>query len=195
MKKLKNKKGFTLIETMAALLVLVFLVVGMGHGMDAAVRVYASSTFESQSASLAGILNTSLGDILRYSYEVTENPGIVEDSAHNRISKDDVGFFFTSLDYGIQDGYFYTPVLPDGTSMGVLQIKNLRNTDVVELINEGAYTDLVVSNFKITYVAPHAIVEGSEVRGGYFEITYDIFNANDPTRTRPVEYIVRRMNL
>ena len=194
MKKLKNKGGFTLIEMMAALLILVLLVVGMGHGMEAAGRVYAASTFESESATLAGILNTSLGDILRYSFSMRENPGVVEDSAGNRIQKDDVAYFFTSLDYGIRDGYFVTPQQADGTFQGVLQMKNLHNANVVELVNAGAYPSLVVSNFEITYVAPGAEIGGETVRGGYFQVTYDIFQESDPSRCRSVEYIVRRLS-
>lgn len=157
--------------------------------MDAALRVYSDATFQAESGSLSGILNTSLGDILRYSYSVTENPGTMEDSAHNHIDRDDVGFFFTSLDYGIQDGYFHTPIQPDGTPQGDLLMKNLQNTDVVELVNPGSYAGLMVTNFKIEYVASG---HGGN-RGNYFDITYDIIN-QDHSRTRSVEYIVRRMN-
>ena len=197
MKKLKNKGGFTLIEMMAALLILVLLVVAMGYVMESASQVYEASTFESQSGSLSGILNTALGDILRYSYTITENPkdpGFMEDSAGNHISKADVGFFFTSLDYGIRDGYFYTPRQPDGSFEGVLQIKNLHDSNVVELVNAGAYPNMTVSNFKITYVAPGAKVGGTRVRGGYFDIKYTILDRYDNSRFRDVSCIVRRMN-
>ena len=194
MKKLKTNGGFTLIEMLAALLILVLLVVGMGYAMESASRVYEASTFEAQSGSLSGILNTALGDVLRYSYVVNENPGTVEDSAGNHISKANVGFFFTSLDYGIRDGYFYTPKQPDGTYQGVLQMKNLHDSNVVELVNSGAYPNMAVSNFKITYVAPGASVGGETVRGGYFDISYTIFDRYHDSRSRNVSCIVRRMN-
>ena len=194
MKKLKNKGGFTLIEMMAALLILVLLVVAMGYVMESASQVYEASTFESQSGSLSGILNTALGDILRYSYAVSENPGFMEDSAGNHISKADVGFFFTSLDYGIRDGYFYTPRQPDGSYQGVLQMKNLHDSNVVELVNAGSYPNMTVSNFEITYVAPGAEVGGTHVRGGYFDISYTIYDRYDDSRSRDVSCIVRRMN-
>ena len=74
-------------------------------------------------------------------------------------------FVFTSLDYGIQDAYFYIPPHISGGTMGPVQMKNLRNPAVVELVNTGAYPDLVVSNFEITYTAR----EGTGVEGGYFE--------------------------
>ena len=194
MKKLKNKGGFTLIEMMAALLILVLMVVSMGYVMESASRVYEDSTFEAQSGSLSGILNTALGDILRYSYSVNENPGVREDSAGNHISKADVGFFFTSLDYGIRDGYFYTPRQPDGSYQGVLQMRNLHDSSVVEVVNAGAYPNMTVSDFEITYVAPGAKVEGARVRGGYFDISYKIFDRSNSSRFREVSCIVRRMN-
>lgn len=194
MKKLKNKGGFTLIEMMAALLILVLLVVAMGYVMDSASQVYEASTFESQSGSLSGILNTALGDILRYSYTVTKNDGTMKDSAGNHVAEEDVGFFFTSLDYGIRDGYFYAPWHPDGTYQGVLQIKNLHDSNVVELVNAGSYPNMAVSNFHITYVAPGAIVGGTPVRGGYFDIKYTIFDRYHASRSRDVSCIVRRMN-
>lgn len=193
MTKQKKNAGFTLIEMLVALLIMVFLVLGMGVGMDAGSRIYRDANFESDSATLAGILNTSLGDILRYSINVKETdpvPAGTDEETAAQIAEDDVDFVFTSLDYGIQDAYFYTPIGDDGTVKGVLQMKNLRNNKVVELVNSGAYPELVVSNFSITYsprVAPG-------VEGGYFEISYIISSASDSEKTREVSTIVRLMN-
>lgn len=194
MKKMRTKAGFTLMELLVALLILVLLVMGIGVGMDAGLHIYREATFEADSATLAGILNTNLGDILRYSQNVRENPDTFRDAEGNTLTKEEVGFVFTNLEYGIQDAYFYTPILDDNSSMGVLQMKNLKNLSVVELVNSGAYPNLVISNFKITYVAPGATVNGAVVRGGYFNITYTIYNENDTSLSRNVEYIVRLMN-
>ena len=71
MKKIASKSGFTLIEMLATLLILVFLILGIDTGMDSAVRVYDEAKFEANSASMANIVNTSLGDILRYSDNLT----------------------------------------------------------------------------------------------------------------------------
>lgn len=187
MKKTRKNAGFTLIEMLCALLIMVFLIMGMGVGMDAGSRIYRDATFESDSATLAGILNTSLGDILRFSSvaETAEMRNLPEG-----FDKTEVPYVFTSLDYGIQHAYFYTPVFEDGTSMGVLQMKNLKNDKVVELVNSGAYPDLVISNFEITYsprVAPG-------IEGGYFDITYTIYDEHDTSKKREVATIVRLMN-
>ena len=199
MRKLKNQSGFTLVEMMAVVLILVILTMGMGKTMDAGVQIYRDAIFESESATLAGILNTSLGDILRYSKDIVVNPGTFEDSSGEMIVKERVGFVFSNEEYGIYDAYFYTPVLQGGVSKGVLQMKNLLDADVVELVNTGAYPDLVISNFKIQYVAPGATVtdaSGNSIvsRGDYFTITYSIFSATNDQMVREVETVIRRMN-
>jgi len=194
MKKLQNNKGLTLVEMLCALLILVFVVVGMGITMDAGMNIYQDATFESESASLAGILNTSVGDILRYAEDITVNQGYLNGPNGTLVAKADVGFVFTSMDYGIQDAYFYTPVQEGNVSMGVLQMKNLRNTDIVELVNTGAYPDLAISNFKLTYVEPGSDEAGNTGRGGYFTVKYDIFHETDTAKKRHVEYVVRLMN-
>lgn len=187
MKKLKNNAGFSLIELLCALLILVILVMAIGVGMDTGTKLYFDATFEAESATLAGILNTSIGDILRFSsVTMTENITNVPEG----FDKTEVPYVFTSVDYGIQHAYFYTPVYEDGSSKGVLQLKNLKNDKVVELVNTGAYPDLVISNFVITYT-PRA---NPGVEGGYFTVTYDIFSESDTTKKRDVEMIVRLMN-
>ena len=185
MKKTRRNSGFSLIELLCALLILVILVIGIGVSMDAGVGIYRDATFEAESATLAGILNTSIGDILRYSIDVRETTQ-EEKAEHGS----DVKFVFTSTDYGIQDAYFYIPPHMSGGTMGPVQMKNLRNPAVVELVNTGAYPDLVVSDFEITYTAR----QGTGVEGGYFEITYLITSETDETKTRSVETIVRLMN-
>ena len=187
MKKSRRNSGFSLIELLCALLILVILVIGIGVSMDAGVGIYRDATFEAESATLAGILNTSLGDILRYSMDVRV-PSAAEKAEKG--VPENVEFLFTSLDYGIQDAYFYIPPHISGGTMGPVQMKNLRNPAVVELVNTGAYPDLVVSNFEIEY-SPR---EDAGVKGGYFEISYLISSETDAAKTRSVETIVRLMN-
>ncbi len=184
MEKKRSNAGFTLIEMMCALLVMVLLVMGMGVGMDAGSRIYRDATFEADSATLAGILNTSLGDILRYSTRV--HYATEEEQAKIDEFSPGVDFLFTSLDYGIQDAFFHAPI----HSTGVLEMRTTRNSNSVELINSGAYPDLMISNFEISYderVAPG-------IFGGHFEIEYDILSKSNTEKVRHVETIVRLMN-
>lgn len=195
MKKNRKNAGFTLIEMMCALLILVLLTMGISVSMDAGVEIYRDATFESESATLAGILNTSLGDILRYSVKTRElTPAEILQHGTKagipHVTDTSRRYVFTSLDYGIQDGYFFIPPHQNGGNMGPVQLINLRNTNIVELVNTGAYPDLVVSNFQITY-SPR-IAPGIE--GGYYEISYKISSSSDPEKVRNVETIVRVMN-
>lgn len=200
MSKLKNNSGMTLIEMLCALLILVVMIVGMGSTMDAGTRIYQEAIFESDSATLAGILNTAMGDILRYSRDVRINEGTAEHPEQGFVSSDgsyltSVGFVFSNWEYGILDAYFHTPVYADGTSKGVLQMLNLRNSDVVELVNTGAYPDLVISNLVVTYVEEDAASpSGGTLRGGYFTVSYDIFSEKNTDLKRHVETVIRLMN-
>jgi hypothetical protein len=97
---------------------------------------------------------------------------------------------FTSLDYGIQDAYFYIPPHLSGGNKGPVQMKNLKNPKVVELVNTGAYPDLVISEFEIRF-SPR-LAPG--IQGGYFEISYKITSEHDATKSREVDTIVRVMN-
>lgn len=191
----KKKAGFTLIEMLCTLLILVLLVIGIGAGMDSGMRIYRDATFEAESATLQGIVNTSLGDILRYSVNVRETTPTEKLEQGNDVgiphTSDPTKYYvFTSVDYGIQDAYFYIPPHRSGGNKGPVQMKNMRNANTVELVNTGAYPDLVISDFDIKF-SPR-IAPGIE--GGYFEISYTISSESDPEKSRSVETIVRLMN-
>ena len=194
--KARAKRGFSLLEMMVALAILVFIVLGIGVGMDAGIDIYKEAIFEADSASMAGIVNSNLGDILRYSTRVTVNDGTnLLNASGVKIPKESLGFVFTSADYGIKDAYFYTPEQGD-TTKGVLRLTNLKEDKDMELVNTGAYPDLYIANFRITYyeLGTTSVTNGGLGRGGYFEVTYDIFSTKDEAMTRSVSTVVRLMN-
>lgn len=173
MKKLQSKQGFTLVEVLTGLLILVFLVVGMGTGMDAGSRVYQESVFETNSATLAGILNTALGDVLRHS---------------ERVSADTNPVTFTSYDYGLENAYLTLPLDGMGNPVpGMILLKG--DSTAVELVNAGAYPGLQVTELTVTYEKPSVTA-----RGGYFEISYTIQSTEDESLERNVTTVVRRIN-
>ena len=59
-----------------------------------------------------------------------------------------------------------------------------------DLVNQGAYPDLQIQNFTITYTPR----DEDGVGGGYCVVTYEIISKNDATKQRDVEMIVRLMN-
>ena len=200
MKKLFNRSGFSLIEMMATLVILVVLVVAMGTGMTSGMKIYKDATFEADSGSMSGIVNTSLGDILRYSENVRINEGTISnpsagfvDSDGAFITRESVGFVFTNYEYGVQNAYFH--LSQGGDEEGILQIRSLNNAREPELVNTGAYPDLMITDFEIIYVPRGLDSEGSPGRGGYFLINYVITSRSDASKTREVETVVRLMNV
>ena len=191
----RAKRGFSLLEMLVALAILVFIVMGIGVGMDAGVKIYKEAIFEADSGSMAGIINTNLGDILRYSSRVTINKGNnLRDENDNLVRKEDVEFVFTSMDYGIHDAYFHIPVQENGTTDGVLQMTNLKKEKNLDLVNTGAYPDLKIEDFEIHYFEPGKEVDGNTIRGGYFEVSYRIVSDKYDDMSREVSTVIRLMN-
>lgn len=190
MKKIQNHSGFTLIEMLVALVIMICLVIGISVGMDAGSRIYSDAIFEADSANLAGILNTAIGDILRYSKQIKVNDGKWKDSSGTNIPAEVAPFVFTSSDYGIGDAYFVVD-----TSSGVLQMKNLRDAQVVELINSGSYPNLRIQNFVAAYhPAERDLTTDIITSGGYFTVSYEVCSSVNSEKVRQVESIVRLMN-
>lgn len=185
MKKTRKNAGFTLIELICTILILVLLIMGINVGMDAGSRIYRDATFEADSATLAGILNTTISDVLRYSM-VTETEGMR--NLPEGINSYELPYVYTNLEYGVQRAYFTIQTYPDGTS--ALKMINLKDSRSVDLVNLGAYPELAVSDFVISYIPRRS----SGVEGGYFEVSYNIHSAIDSSKTREVEMIVRQMN-
>lgn len=136
MKKLRSGGGFTLMEVLVSMLILTFLVIGMGPGMKTAMTVYQESTFQSSSTALIGTMNATLGDVLRYAEDV--EPG--EDGA----------FTFTNTDYGLQN---VSLVGSNGTENGVFTRKEVKNSEPVykSLLPEDSYPNMKITAFSVTY--------------------------------------------
>lgn len=193
MKKLKQKSGFSLMELLVALAVFTLLSVGIITGMKAGFKVYKESTFLSDSSSLAGIIHTTMGDMLRYSVDVQKNTGSFPNYNGDNLGPDVVEFVFTSDDYGLQAAYF--PKAGAGTSDGgQIFLRNLNDSSVADLVNSGAYPNLKVSDLKVDYVPSKTPKPDGSQRGGYFNITYKITDLTDSTLTESYTHVVRLMN-
>lgn len=184
----RAKAGFTMIEFLVAVVIMLILLAGIGVGMETGSKVYRDAVFESDSAMLADTLNSSLGDLLRYSQNVRENGGIFQDSQGNNLSIYQAPFVFTNLEYGVQDGYLFVSKESGGN---VFEIRNLRNSEIVELVNTGAYPNLTVSNFELVYISPERDSGGDT---GYAEISYVISNVNNPSLSKQINLVIRFMN-
>ena len=195
MKKRRNS-GFTLIEMLVVVVIVVLLGIGIGTGVDAGVRAYKSSVFESNSAILSDILNTTIGDALRYS----EN---VEYTAENERD-----FKFTSYDYGVKKAVFAVvdgdnQRIEDGSAGYVAMLGQGDSSDQapVLMINEGAYAkNLLVKDLKITAhpvkeIASTALASGGTAAVGfYFDVEYTIISTENDELSHTYTLRVRQAN-
>lgn len=129
MKKLRSGGGFTLIEVLVSMLILTFLVIGMGPGMKTAMTVYQESTFQSSSTALIGTMNATLGDVLRYAEDV-------EVAA-------DGSFTFTNTDYGLQNATL-------NTKDNIITVID-HNGKEKPLLPEGSYPNMEITAFTAKY--------------------------------------------
>lgn len=185
MHRLHNKRGFTLVETLAAIIILVLLSGVVGVGVQTALKSYNTLTFASESDILSSTLYTALSDILRFSQWV---PPEDEDSA-----SDDTVHFTSSKKHGIVNGSLLVlqgkiAVDPENSANGGTNSEGggaAGNPDESEsyyyLINAGAYSNLRISDFKLEY------------KDGVFSGYYIIENKGG-TLQKKVEFAFRSLN-
>jgi prepilin-type N-terminal cleavage/methylation domain-containing protein len=192
----RGKAGFTLVEMLATILILVLLVAGMSVGIASAYRIYSTAIFESDSAVMISNINKTLGDILGYAQELrTDAPfrdwsGIALPTGTGANA---VNFVFSNSEYGLQQAYFYVSTGDDedldesttiGEPVGRIQFMSLGSDTPLDVINQGVYVNLEVTNFRITY----------NETGQYFSISYTVRSTQDASKTKDVEYAVRLLN-
>jgi len=73
MRKIRDKKGFTLIEMLACVVTLLLIGMIVSTGMNLATMSLRETTFESDSQMLESTLNMYIGDILRHATDVKED--------------------------------------------------------------------------------------------------------------------------
>ena len=142
MKRQRNRRGFTLAETLAALVVVVLLAMSVQIGTMTALRARTVSRFQSESEILAATLNSA-----RY------------DGAGGTVYLNNPG-------YGIVNGQ----ILDRGGRLYVNAAANIsadsEDAALLTLTGAGAYTDLTVSGFKMLYDKDNCLFYGSyEING------------------------------
>lgn len=135
MKKRRDRNGFTLVETLVCVLIIALLSAVTLTGIRTAWSTHENALFESESEILASTLNTAIGDILHYSnYEQVDGQGTEQI------------VYITNQNYGILRGTLMQ-------KNGKLYVKVGRNASASEvaLVNDGAYTNITVSDFSMEY--------------------------------------------
>lgn len=184
MKRLQSKAGFSLMEMLVTIVILLLLTAGIGYSMDVGSRIYRESVFESHSALLAETLNNSLNDILGNSTKAW-----ALEAAEKEKYPADVNYAFNNPDYGATKAYIALNEL----GWQILKIYS-PEAEAKELVNTGAYPDLEIADFQIQFYPRDTGTTGSQKYGGYFTISYVIRSSNIGTLSREVQTVVRLVN-
>lgn len=157
MGKMRQSRGFTLVETMVSLAILVMLISVISVGVSTAMKAYQSVTFISESDLLSSTVQTALADILRYAvYNEEDNPPNGEVSITNEsygISRG--GFFLENgrlmVNLGGGGGIGGDGSASGNGSAGGNGASGGDTADTFFLVNDGAYTSMKMTDFEITY--------------------------------------------
>ena len=152
MRKLKNKKGFTLIEMLACVVTLLILCLIVTTGTNLATMSMNESLFESESQMLEATLNLCIGDILRHATDIEETDEGVT-FTNDAYYIDEGSFAIDTRNSGIAEaGYLMCTSKLDGTSRGLL------------VANRGIYVkSMYVTDFQLAYDAEKHVFTGSYV--------------------------------
>ena len=162
-KKLNSKQGYTLVELLTAMVIVILIGLMVSTGMTVGLKVQKESIFVANSDMLAGTLNTAISDVLRYSEANYVSGDIIDGKVEDPK--------FTNKEYSIKRGFFfvdsdgylaiskngvdpaYEPDPTDSTDVG---------PDIGYLISNGVYSNkLVIRNFTISYDVDKKIYTGS----------------------------------
>ena len=151
MKKIKNQKGFTLLEMLACVVTMLLLTAICAMGTQMAIDSYNRSLYVSDSQMLESTINVYMADFFRYAtintQEQEENPGQIEDQGK---------LIVTNMSYGVYHGWIE---LKDGR---FFIFKNMEDEDGAMLLSENVYTKgLKITNFIVKYNDTTNCVEGS----------------------------------
>lgn len=107
MHKLYQKKGMTLMETLAAVLMVTLLSTVILSGSQAAFRVYVQDTFTSESQLVSDTINKALSDVLHYAVNVKTDTNGKVISYTNRNYGVTGGNIQVGQDSGVDEGRIY----------------------------------------------------------------------------------------
>lgn len=160
MKKMKDNKGFTLVEMLACVLTLLLICLICSTGMGISLKSYNNSLFESESQMLESTIDVLLGDVLRYAEDVKiKQPPEVEQPT----------VLFTNKFYQIYDKTFVIPTLGEANGGRILIQKPVMfgspdSDPPVVLVGETVYAKtLYVKDFQLAYNEATHVFTGSYI--------------------------------
>ena len=140
-KKYKSQRGFTLVEMLACVIVLLLVGLLCSTGLNLALDSYQRSVYESNSQMLESTLDTYLGDILRHARSVSSST----DGEGNEIIS------FTNGTYQIYEGYICV-LSEEQKNGGVFLIYKDAEAEPTLMVSSNVYGgDLYIKDFILSY--------------------------------------------
>lgn len=166
-KKFRWQRGFSLFESMVALLIIGFLTIGVSTGIHVASNIYTKSVFHSEGEVLAATIDTALSDILRFSTSVKEEDGMIR---------------FTNANYSmlnghvfVKDGWLYLNLTGD-------EAEDASEASLAPLVSGGMYTSMKITSFTLEY------------NKGLFSGTYTIESKKDSRLKKTYDFYFRTLS-
>ncbi len=155
MRKLKNNKGFTLVETLACVAILILLSGLCTTGMEFAMTSYKISVFESDSQMLSSTIELYLNDVLRHAKGITtETDGTV-------ISFTNETYHITNAKIGLSEKYSDTN--QSYLVYLVYNDKTAENEEILILGKDAYAKTLSIADFELHYDQSLKLFTGSYV--------------------------------
>ena len=158
MKKLKSKKGFTMIEMLVCVITLILLCMIVTTGSNLAISSMNASLFESESQMLKATLDLCLGDILRHATDVEVN------NEEEKVVKS-----FSNSAYYIDKGIIIVGTRDSGITDAGDLICNSDSDGFAKdtgwlIANKGIYVkEMYVTDFELYYDEDTRVFSGSYV--------------------------------
>lgn len=145
-KKIKNNKGFTLVEMLVCVLTLLLVAAICTTGTGISIKGYQQSRFESDSQMLQSTIDLSLSDLFRYATTINEVDGII---------------VFSNVHYEMNNGTIQIENIGDNGE-GRFSVKKNTVSSSVPMIGDSVYAEnLYVSDFVLTYDSSTRVFSGS----------------------------------
>ncbi len=153
--KSRGKQGLTLVETLAALLLIAIATSVLLAGVQTAFQVYIKNTFAADSQTVSDTILTAFTDVLRYA-------GAVETDGSGHVTA------YTNLGYGMA-GQCIT--IGTGAVQGMIF---LDGAQTVPLLSDLSYSGMEVTDFVLQYEAG-VFTCSYRLQDGANSLTSDIF--------------------
>lgn len=176
----RGHAGMTLVETLAAVVMIALLTGVVAAGVTAAVHIRTQSAFASESQLVSDTINAALSDVLRYADDVeTDGSGNVT--------------AYTNAGYGVRGGTLCVGT-GDG-DRGMIYLNNSGSSGSILLLSGPSYSGLLVVPDAFDPTAD-SVGAAFDLRysGGVFSGSYRLYDPVSGLLSDTVEFTFRALN-